>query len=623
MALGMALLAALAIVAWPAHGEPVVDPGKAATKVAGGFAAQFPEGAAIYEKHCAACHDGGALRAPARIIIGNMTPAAIHASLVEGVMQMQGNALSDKQKIEVAQYLSGQVYADEAALPEPKFCAAEHRAFDVSRPPAFAGWGIDQQATHAVPVAQAGLGKADLPRLKVKWTFGFPGANRARSQPALGGGAIFVGSHNGQVYALDRETGCVRWVFKAGTEVRTGIVLSPWTKGDVRADPLVYFGDLRGNVYALHAFTGEPAWTIDADEHPAAVITAAPALYDGTLYVGVSSLEEASAAVPGYPCCTFRGSILALDAATGRQKWRKWMIDEPKPQAGGKFMGPAGMPVWAGLAVDPKRGHLLIATGGNYSGPATDHTDSIMALDLATGEIDWTFQAIAKDVWNVDCIMPDNDNCPENAGPDYNFGTGPVLARGKDGRDYVVDGQKEGSAYALDPDTGKLIWTRKIGRGSMIGGTHFGVAAVDGKLIVPISDAAPPMLKTDVPARPGVYALDIVTGEYLWQAPAPDPCEGRPLCLRGYSGAVTVTSELLFAGGDDGFVRIYDMADGKVLWEMDTVRDFDTVNDVPARGGAISGGAAPIVDSGQLIVSSGYGFASKLPGNALIVLEAE
>lgn len=600
-----------------------IDPGQAAAKVTGGFPDRFPVGAQVYAKHCAACHDGGALRAPARIVISNLTPALIRQSLVSGVMQAQGNALTDAEKTQVAQFLSGQELASAEDMPAPKMCEASHAAFDPAAPRAFVGWGMDQQATHNVPVAQAGIGKDNLSRLKVKWVFGFPGANRARSQPALGAGAIFVGSHNGNVYALDRETGCVRWTFDAGAEVRTGIVLGDWQAGDAKADPLLYFGNLQGKVFAVHAFTGELAWELEADAHPSAVITAAPALYEGTLYVGVSSLEEASAAVPGYLCCTFRGSILALDAATGKQKWRSWMIEEPKPRDGGKFYGPAGMPVWAGIALDPARKHLLIATGGNYSGPVTDDTDSIMALDLATGAVKWKFQAIPNDVWNVDCILPDNDNCPENAGPDYNFGTGPVLAKGRDGKEYVLDGQKEGSAYALDPDTGKLVWKRKVGRGSMIGGTHFGVAASDGKLIVPISDAAPPMVQTDVPASPGIYALDIVTGEYAWKAPAPNPCEGRQLCLPGYSGAVTVTPELLFAGGDDGFVRIYDMADGKVLWEDDTVRDFDTVNGVAAKGGAISGGAGPVVDSGQLIVSSGYGFASKLPGNALIVYEVQ
>ena len=585
---------------------------------------KFPEGAQIYREQCAACHETGAGRAPARIILSNMTPDAILAALTNGAMKAQGAALSPGQKAQVAQHLSGRdLGSTQAALPEPPPCTPDRARFDRAQVPAFAGAGLDREGTHSVSTAKAGLSRANAGRLRLKWAFGFPLANRARSQPALGGGAIFVGSHGGKVYALDRETGCTRWTFDAGSEVRTGIVLSPWRAGDARAVPLAYFGDWSGNAYAVEAFTGRLAWKVHADEHPAAVITATPALEGDTLYVPVSSLEEASAATPGYLCCSFRGSVLALDARTGRQRWRTWLIDQPVPQSGGKSLGPSGVPVWAGIAIDARRGNLIVATGDNYTQPATALSDALVALDLRSGAIRWHFQATEGDAWNVDCVTPDKDNCPEDAGPDYDFGTIPILAHGPGGRDYVLAGLKPGIVWAVDARTGKLAWQRQVGRGGMAGGVHFGIAESGGRVFVAISDM-PDFEEHALPPAPGLHALDLATGAVLWHAPAPAGiCEGRSLCVPGNSGAITVTPELVLAGRDDGHVLIHDAASGAQLWQFDTVADFTTVNGVPARGGAISGGAAPIVEGGQVIVSSGYGFVSKMPGNVLLVFEAE
>lgn len=612
----LVMAAALALPGGPLRAAVDNTPGMARPE-------KFPAGAQVYREVCAACHDTGAGRAPARVILGYMTPEAIVAALTSGAMQAQGAALSAADKAEVAQHLSGRALGSAAAdLPAPPPCTPERAAFDRNRPPAFAGAGLDLAATHSVSREQAGLGKADLPRLRLKWAFGFPGANRARSQPALGGGALFVGSHGGTVYALDRETGCARWTFAAGSEVRTAIVLSPWRAGDAKAAPLAFFGDWTGNAYAVEAFTGKLVWKVRADEHPAAVLTASPALHGDTLYVSVSSLEEAAAASPGYVCCTFRGSVLALDARTGAEKWRTWLVDAPRASADGKSSGPSGVPVWAGIAIDAARGNLIVATGDNYSQPATALSDALVAMDLKTGAIRWHFQATEGDAWNVGCVTPTRANCPEDAGPDYDFGAIPVLARGGDGRDYVLGGQKSGIVWAVEADTGKLAWKRQVGRGGMAGGVHFGLAAQGGRVFAAISDM-PDFVERPHPAAPGIHALDVASGAPVWSAPAPDGvCNGRKLRLPGNSGAVTATPDMVLAGSDDGFVRIHDAATGAVLWQFDTVQDFASVNGVPTRGGAISGGAAPLVEGGQVIVSSGYGFVSKLPGNALLVFEA-
>lgn len=615
---GLAIVRSGPLSAVPPQGvDPDAMPGVTSS------ASKEPEGARIYAENCAACHEKGTARAPLRIILANLTPTAIVTALTSGSMQAQGAALDAKQKDEVARFLSGAA-TDEAAVAaanwKPAPCPAENAAFDRMAVPAFTGWGLDHAGTHSVSGSKAGISRSNVGQLKLKWAFGFPSANRARSQPAIGGGAIFVGSHDGRVFALDRKTGCVRWSYTADAEVRTGIVLSSWEAGDTNAMPLAYFGDWRGNAYAVEAFTGKQVWKVHADEHPAAVITAAPALYGDTLYVPVSSLEEASAASPDYACCTFRGSILALDANTGRERWQTWLVGEPKSQPETKQLGPSGVPVWAGLAIDEQRGHLIIATGDNYTQPATELSDAIVALDLMTGKIAWHHQATEGDAWNVGCMTPSPANCPEDAGPDYDFGAGPAVARGNDGHDYVLAGQKSGAVHAVYAADGRHAWTTQVGRGGMAGGIHFGIATESGRVFVPVSDLGE-MPGVTEPPRPGLYALDIATGQQVWAAPSPKVCGDKPLCIPGYGGAITATPELVLAGSDDGHVRAFDAASGKVLWDFDTARSFETVNGIAAHGGAISGGVAPVVDGGQLIVASGYGFVSKMPGNVLLVFE--
>jgi polyvinyl alcohol dehydrogenase (cytochrome) len=491
----------------------------------------------------------------------------------------------------------------------------------------FSGWGLDPAATHAIPTATAGLTRANVGKLKLKWAYGFADSTRLRSQPALAGGAILIGAHDGSVRALDRATGCERWRFAADAEVRTGIVVSPWRKGDARARPLAWFGDVTGNVYAIDAATGAPVWKIAADPHPAATITGTPTLDGTTLYVPVSSLEEASAYTKGYACCTFRGSVVALDARTGRQRWRTYLVDAAKPQParpdGVERLGPSGVAVWNSPSIDARRGQLIVATGDNYSLPDTAMSDSVVALDLKTGRIRWHYQATPGDAWNVACIVPGHANCPVADSPDFDFGAGTLLARGANGREYVLAGQKSGWAYALDPATGKLAWKTRVGAGGAAGGIHFAIAADSGRLYVPVSDRTGSP-DPAFPARPGLYALDIATGAFAWKAPSANVCPpGARACTPGYGGAVAATPELVLAGADDGHLRIYDATSGAVLWDTDTTRQWSTVNGIAASGGAISGGVGPIAYRGQLIVPSGYGFASKMPGNVLLVFEVE
>ncbi len=583
------------------------------------------KGGEVYASVCAACHDKGLDRAPQRAMLSLMTPESINRALTEGVMQEQSAGLSAEEKVAVSEYLANRKMGAAGSIAPPLMCAADAKPFDVNQTPVFTGWGLQPESNHFISTKAAGIDKSNATKLKMKWALAFPNALRARSQPALAGGAIFVGSHDGTVFALDRETGCARWTFHAAAEVRTGIVVAPWTAGDAKADPLLYFGDLIGNVYALKARTGEEAWRFKADEHPNVTITAAPALHKGTLYVSVSSLEVAAVADPQHPCCTFRGSLLALDAVKGTEKWRSYTIDEvPAPtgknSAGLDLTGPSGAPIWNTASIDEKRGQLYVGTGENYSSPATGTSDAIIAFDMKTGKKKWVWQATPNDAWNTACERADKTNCPKEDGPDFDFGAGTMLVHASNGKDYVVAGQKSGAMHAVDPDTGKHLWTQKVGRGGVVAGIHFGIAASGDTVFAPVSDV-PDGNKYPEEARPGMYGLDVKTGDYVWKAPSADTCAGKEFCHPGYSGAITATEELVMAGANDGFLRFYDAATGKVVWEFNTAAEFKTVNGTTARGGSMGGGTAPLAHDGMLIMNSGYGFAGKMPGNVLLVFE--
>jgi len=564
---------------------------------------------------------------PSQLVLQQMRPEHIRDALTSGVMRGQGASLTAEERIEVAEYLAGRAIGAESAIGEAKMCGKRHARFDLSQPPAFSGWGLDAQNTHSLTSKHAGITRANAGRLKLKWAYGLPGATRIRSQPALAGGSLFLGTPTGQVLALDQDTGCLRWSFDADSEVRTTVLVEDWQAGDGQANPLAYFGDASGNAYAVETASGKLVWKVAADRQPTARITGSPALHDGTLYVPVSSLEESTAANPAYACCSFRGNIVALDAATGAEKWRSYLVDPPVQTGrrgnGTAMFGPSGVPVWSAPLVNAKRGLLYVVTGNNYSSPASDKSNAVVALNLADGAVRWVHQATAGDAFNTACVFEQlSELCPDDEAPDFDFGAAPVLASDKDGRKLLLAGQKSGIAYALDPDTGALIWQRRVGRGGLVGGIHFGMAASNGLLFAPVSD----MLKSEsqaYPQSPGLHALDLTTGEPAWAAPSSDTCGERKGCHNGLGGAITATDELVIAGADDGHLRIHDAASGKVLWDYDTLREFQAVNGVPTHGGAISGGAAPIAWKGRLYVESGYDFAAKMAGNALLVFEVK
>jgi polyvinyl alcohol dehydrogenase (cytochrome) len=584
-------------------------------------------GAAVYQKACVQCHEGGVARAPHKMFLQMMPADGILKAVEQGVMQTQAAGLTPAERRAVAEYLTGHSLDEVVARRPPPSCDGPRREFELGRPPAKAGWGVNRENQRFIAAEVAGLTAADLPGLELKWAFAFPGANRARSQPTVAMGAVFVGSQDGTVYALDKATGCVRWTFRASAEVRTPVIIEGWDAGAPPARPLAYFADFIARVYAVDARTGELVWVTKVDDHANATVTGAPVLFEDRLYVPVSSLEVTSAADPKYACCTFRGAVAALDAGTGRTLWKTHTIDEPaspvgRTRVGTPILAPSGAPVWNSPAIDEKRGVLYVGTGENYSSPANDRSDALLAIELATGKLLWHRQKTAGDAWNVACMMQDNPNCPEENGPDVDFGAGTIIARDVGGRDLLLAGQKSGDVYALDLDRrGEPVWRNKVGRGGIQGGVHFGMALDGGRLYVPISDMTSAEAEVHlhaVPSRAGLYALDAATGRMLWAQPANDVCNGRKYCEAGISAAITAIPGAVLAGHMDGRLRAYEAETGKVLWEYDTTNEVTATDGSLAHGGSFGGGAGPVVQDGMLFAASGYGIYFHMPGNVLL-----
>jgi polyvinyl alcohol dehydrogenase (cytochrome) len=594
-------------------------------------AAEQPHpGAALYETNCAACHDQPFYKAPSRSMIGRLSPDNILRVLNDGSMKSQAAGIDIAGRSAIAEFLSRRLLSDMEAQALPPQCDKTH-GFDSNLAPVSRGWGVDLANSRFQTLAGGGLNASNVGDLEVKWSFAYPNAFQARSQPVYGGGAIYVGSQDGTVWALDARTGCLRWSYQAKAEVRTGIVITPWDAGDSDVNPAIFFGDILANVYSVDAKTGVLRWRVKADEHRDATLTGTPSYFNERLYVSVSSLETIAASNPDYECCTFRGAVLALEANTGATIWKSHSIDKPavpagKTEVGTTIMAPSGAPIWSSPTIDEQRGQLYVGTGQNYSSPAGGNSDSIIAFDLETGRKNWVSQQSSRDAWNVACFVGfpglSNANCPEENGPDYDFGSHAILVHLPSGKDVVVGGQKSGDVVGVDPDTGRTLWKNRIGRGGVQGGVHFGIAAQDDVVYVPINDTLFPgdevSNNSPLPARPGVHAVNAANGDLLWSAPAASVCGETPRCETGVSQAISAIPGAVIAGFLDGRMRIYAREDGSLLWEYNFLREFETVSGAVAQGGAFSGGGV-LVANGLLYVNSGYGFNRYIPGNALVV----
>ena len=586
------------------------------------------DAAALYARDCARCHDAGSpdIRAPSRYVMKGMSDEAIVRTLDSGTMAPLARNLAPSERQAVAEFLTGRPIARTTAanaLPETGQCQGTPPAF--SRPfdvPGWNGWGADVTNRRFQPAEAAGITLRNVPQLKLKWAFGFSGAVSANAQPTVVGGRVFVGGGDRKVHALDAKTGCLLWAFEPDAPVRTAVMIAPLgTSGGYAA----YFGDARANAYAIDAATGTLLWKKKLDDHPAARITGAPTVHARVVYVPVSSFEEATGARSDYQCCTFRGSVVALDARTGERVWKTYTIpDEPRPTTknavGVQLFGPSGAAVWSSPTIDVERHALYAATGNSYSNPPAETSDAVLALDLKTGEMLWHQQLTANDAYIVGCPTGTTINCPDNHGPDHDFGQSPILTRLPDGRRILAIAQKSGVVHALDPDhQGKILWQTRVGKGGTLGGSQWGSAVDRDRIYVAVSDvrfrsARPFQLNPE--AGGGLFGLDLATGKVTLTVP-PVPCGERSQCSPALSAAVTVIQGVVFSGGVSGILRAYATAEGSLLWEADTARDYATVNGIPAHGGAMDG-PGPVIVDGMSYVTSGYGLWGGRPGNVLL-----
>ncbi|HXW62834.1 MAG TPA: PQQ-binding-like beta-propeller repeat protein [Candidatus Acidoferrales bacterium] len=587
-----------------------------------------PPGQTVFGQHCASCHTNPSTtnRAPDLTTLMKLTPEKIYTAVTAGSMVVPAQPLSDEQKRQVAEYLGGRpldLTETGSAEKMANRCVTNPDFRDRSGTASWNGWGADRGNTRSQNAQDAGLTADQVPQLKLKWAFGFPGGDTVYGQPSVVAGRVFVGSDNGYVYSLDAKTGCVYWSFHARSGVRTAPVVAPIV-GLGSETYAVYVGDMRANAYALDASTGQQLWIQELSDHYTARITAAPALYQGRLYVPISATEEAFSAAPSYPCCTFRGSVVALDANTGKQLWRTYAISEaPRPvrknSLGTALWAPAGAAIWDSPTIDTKRGVLYVGTGDAYTEPASKNSDAVLAIDLTTGKILWSFQAVPNDAWMVGCVPKPTENCPKDLGVDFDFGSSPILLNLASGQPILLATPKSGTVFALDPDRqGAVLWSVNLSETTAPnnGQIAFGGAADSERLYLALEDGT-------------FAALELASGKRAWitRLESLDNL-GRPTSngenrtkggLRfGQSAAVTAIPGAVFTGGWDGTLRALSTADGRVLWQFDTVQEFHSMNGVPAKGGSMGGPGVTIVN-GILYAPSGYAnVGGGMPGNVLL-----
>ena len=594
------------------------------------------------------CHDPSIDRAPGREQLGYMAQQQILDALNNGVMQPMAVGLTDTDKRAVAAFLGaseawprrcGQAVVEGAAAggrggAPGRRCADHHRHYVHNGRPAFGprqvrldrrlGNGLTTPRYQPNPEIKA----ADVPKLKLKWAMSISQGN---GQPTVMGNWMWVGSSSGHTYGMDPKTGCVYWRADLTSRttpmpVKSSISPSGWA---------LIVGQRNKVVKALDAATGKEIWASEVlDSHRASGLTGSPIVYGNQVFQPISSGEEASSGAPNYACCSFRGSVVALDLTTGKKQWQTFPIREPmKPirttAVGTVLQGPAGAAIWSQPSVDAKRGVIYVATGDSYTEAHSAGTDAIMAINMKDGSVKWTTQVTETDNFIMNCtIAKPGPNCPTPLGPDYDFGSSPILVTAPNGKQVVLSGQKSGITYGMDPDTGKLLWKTRVGAGGALGGVEWGIAS-DGKALyagssdmVTLQDeylrplGTPALFEKPEPSASGLSAIDTATGKELWRVPTPkDTCTYHPQrypdCLAGNSDAPAVMPGIVFDGSTDGWFRAYDAKTGKIVWKFNTTgQTYDTVNGVKNQPGGGIDGNGPTIADGMVFVSSGFQGAS-------------
>lgn len=586
-------------------------------------------GKATYQTYCAACHNQPATRAPALSALQQMSEQHLREVLTRGVMREQAAIVPRDQLAQLIGYLAVPDTTP-ANWEAPMMCPPDQRTVDLSQPVSLSMFGTDHRNSRRLIASQSGLRSEDLKNLELAWAIGLPKTTSLRASPVVIGSTLFYSAgQGGKLLALDTKTACVKWAFDAGVPLRSSV--SYGELGNTGKKALI-FGDARAHIYAVDAKTGALIWKSEGRHDKQGQVTGAAVLYKDRVIVPVSSSGVGSGANPTFECCTGHGAVVALDAATGNRLWVAHTMPDAEytgktTSTGVKLRGPSGAPIWSTPSVDAKRGLVYASTGQNTSLPATTTSDAVLAIDLATGELKWSFQALPKDVWHMGCDPSrPSPSCPsaeDSALKDFDFGAGVVISQRRNGKDILLAGQKSGDLWAIDPDKeGKVLWRQTFGQGTTLGGIHWGLAVDDERVYAPINDPMP--AKDGFVPHPGMNAVDIDTGKVVWSKPMTADCaNGRDkryaLCNEkfGLSAAPLVIDRSVVAGAIDGRIYIFDAATGDIAWQYDALRDFDTANGIPGKGGGIDSHSVAAGD-GMLFVGAGYGGFRQPPGNVLL-----
>ncbi len=581
-------------------------------------------GFAVFQQGCASCHGGGDARAPRLGILRAMSADDLRYALTEGLMAQQGSALSARDRATVIEYLAAPEVAHEAWIADI-MCTEDRRLVDLSQPAAMSRVGVEITASRMMSAEASGLSKGDMENLELAWALAFPGVTTLRAAPVIMGSTVFYSAVNTRkLLALDAETGCIKWVYDSPTPLRSSVSIAEL--GDTGRQTL-FFGDARGQVHAVDARTGAPVWVVSGRAtEGSGNVSGSVVVHDGKVIVPISASGVGAGARPDFECCVGHGAVTALDMTTGERLWSYATMENAEytgevNSVGARLRGPSGAPIWSTPSIDVSRGRVYVTTGENTSLPATETSDAIIALDIETGEELWVFQATPNDVWNMACGRRNGPNCPdasESIRRDWDFGGSAILVELPDGRELLLAGQKSGHLWALDPEDGNVVWAQRRGRGGALGGNHWGIAIDGERVFLTISDPG------GGDRQPGVYAFDIATGTPLWEHRLTPDCSGGrqervPGCNSRYGLSATplVVDGAVVTAGLDGRLHIFDGVDGRVLFEFDTARPYETINGIEGAGGSVDSHSIA-AGAGMIFIGSGYGSFSQPPGNVLL-----
>ncbi len=548
-----------------------------------------------------------------------MTTENIFETLVKGRMKDVVTGLTNREKRTVAEFLTKHPLTDPAAGDVTKMtnrCASNPSLGNVDATAEWSGWGGANNARFQTERA-AGLKAADVPKLKLKWSFGLPAGSNMYSQPSVAFGRVFVGSDDGVVYSMDAKSGCVYWAYRSDAFGRFAPIVAP-VKGYPGTRYAIYFVTRSTTAYAIDAHNGKLLWKSLVKETPATLnnLSASAAWHEGRLYVPLTGTETLTGANLDYECCKSRGGVVALDANTGKVVWRTQSIPDPlrslgENSHGKQTFGPAGASVWNTPTIDAKRKLIYVGTGNSFGRLAAATSDSVLALRMSDGKMMWHHQEFAGDSFMNGCKATNaaDTNCPEKLGPDYDFGGSSAILQTVNGKDILVAAGKGGVAVGLDPDAeGKLVWRTQLWdtqAPSATGLVVWGGTADGQRVYYPLQQPGG-----------GLKALQLETGKVDWNAPVNADRRGQASPASSIPGVV-------FTGGWDGILRAVDAA-GKVIWTYDAGnKDYQTVNGVIANGGSF-GCAGPVIAGGMLYVSSGYtGIMGGSQGNVVLAFGVE